>query len=149
MLLRLISVIGYPSVRSVWDCNNYIRVGPNKWLISNLENCNRCRSYYEDWNSLLSSEDSVLAVGGWYIDSSVYLCSNAEISHYSVMCNPTYNEKLLEYWKNNPSKEPEIIAISGYMGNQDPSPDSWIITYVNEHYIFCKQGEYWTFYKHI
>lgn len=146
---RGIVVVGYPqdTPNFVQNSENYVRVGPNKGIVTTLGNCNRCKGDYNDWSSYIRQDDAVLAVGGWYIDSSVYLINEPKVSHYSVMCNPTYDEHLLEYWKRFPDKQPTVIAVYGYNGVINQPQDSWIMKYLQEGYVEDEIGEYWTFYR--
>ncbi|MCQ2526878.1 MAG: hypothetical protein MJ130_08940 [Lachnospiraceae bacterium] len=145
IIQRGIVVMGYEE-GTIFECDNYVRVGPNKGIVTSIENCNRLKYSYEDWNTYVDEDDTVLAVGGWIIDSSVYLNKRIQVSHYSVMCNPTYNEKLEEYWTKYPRKHPNIIAVSGYRGTKEIGDDTWIMKYIDEYYTLEDIGEYWLFY---
>lgn len=147
--IRGIYMIGYPVEKSntIFSIENYTRVGPCKWLVTSLGNCNRLRGNYNDWKANLTDEDSVLAVEGDFLDASVYMNVPVSVSHYSVICTPSYSEKLEQYWEKYPDKKPTVIAVYGYLGNFIVSEDSWIMQYIDEYYSESAQGEYWTFFR--
>ncbi len=146
IIQRGLVVMGYKE-GTIFVCNNYVRVGPNKGIVTSIDNCNRLKYSYEDWDRFVNEGDTILVVGGWIIDSSVYLNKSVQVAHYSVMCNPTYSEKLEEYWTRYPAKRPNVIAVSGYRGTKDISDDTWIMEYIDENYVLEDIGEYWLFYQ--
>lgn len=48
----------------------------------------------------------VLYVGS---HSLIYLYGNQIICNYSTISTPTYDERLIEYWKHNPERRPELV----------------------------------------
>jgi hypothetical protein len=124
-----------------------ITEGPAKGIVcsymgyyQNMETFNDCIQY-------LKEEDSLLVVGEGFVNSITYMYVPVEISHYSTISTPTYDENLFKYWEEYPEKTPTVVAVECWYGNLAVAEDSPIMQWVNEHCTEYVDGSYWRFYR--
>lgn len=138
--------IGGPS--SILRIRNVIRSGPATGIFSSYMPYYTTKCNIEDWHNAVSASDALLVVGGGgNVDASLYLYQPAEISHYSTICTPTYNDNLLEYWDRYPQKYPSVIAVECWYGDLHILENSWIYTWISTNYEPSYEGKYWRFYR--
>lgn len=147
---RGLCVMGYSSEKGsglLFDAENIIRCGPSKGIVASVEICNKAKADREQWSQYMDERDSCLAVGGWIMDSTVYMNSRAQIANYSMINTTTYNTILLKYWEMYPQKTPTVIAVAGYEG-QSVLPDaSFLQEWIDKNYRFAGNGTFWIFYR--
>lgn len=134
-------------VQTIWEVQNVIRGGPAVGVVCDHVTKQQAVWTMEDFQKYLKPEDRILFVGGELMDSLVYLYAGTEISNYSTIDTPQYNECLEEYLKLNPEKEPTVVAVSSWFGASNVPEDSWIMQWVNERYELVADGCYWRFYR--
>ena len=134
-------------VQTIWEVQNVIRGGPAVGVVCDHVTKQQAVWTIEDFQKYLHPEDKILFVGGELMDSLVYLYAGTEISNYSTIDTPQYNECLEEYLKLNPEKEPTVVAVSSWFGASNVPEDSWIMQWVNERYELVADGCYWRFYR--
>jgi len=146
---RLMFIGGYANedgIKLVNDMENIIRVGPTKGIAASLQKCNEVRGTISDWERFVK-EDSVLVVVPWMLDSVVYVNRNTEVSTFSTIDTPTYDESLLDYWSEYPEKTPTVIAVEGWGREISVNKDTWIMKWIEENYTSYENGEFWRFYR--
>ncbi len=100
-----------------------------------------------DFGELVNEDDKIFIVGGELIDPMDFLLTGCEISNYSTIDTPQYNESLEEYLALNPEKKPTVIAVSCWYGNLMVPEDSYIMGWVEENYVPVADGDYYRFYR--
>ncbi len=145
----LFVINGYTAIsgRFIMNAENIIRKGPTIGIVAPLNIVNEASESLDDWKNNVNDEDVVLAVGGWLVDSIVYLYTNAEIANYSTIDTATYSEKLDEYWNIYPRKKATVIAYKSYRGESKPNADEFIGKLIEEKYELSQIGKQWTFYR--
>ena len=104
----------------------------------------------EEWNEYVNPGESVLIIGSSPLNPIAYMYMDTTVSMHSVMCDPTYNESLLEYWNTHPEKYPDVVIAKSWYGDLlFLEEDSWIMQWlVNEFrpegYI---DGCFWRYYR--
>lgn len=88
----------------------------------------------QEWPDHIHPGDRVLIVGGDSISPIKYLFENVTICTDSTICTPTYNEKLLRYWEQNPDKFPNVIVVDCWFGHLNVDEDSWIMQWIYEEF---------------
>lgn len=63
-----------------------------------------------------------------------YLYEDITIRVDSTICTPTYNEKLLQYWEENPDKFPDVVVVVCWFGQLNVDKDSWIMQWIREEF---------------
>lgn len=147
---RGLVVWGYANKGNVYmvqDVETIVRSGPSLGIVCDYMTYYKITYDAEDHNLFVTPEDSLLMVGEWIIDSMEFLLTDADISNYSTIDVPTYNEKLLDYLELYPEKTPTVVAVSCYYGNMMVPDTSWIMQWVNEHYEAVGDGRYWRYYR--
>lgn len=145
---RGLVVWGYANsgnIRMIQDVDTIIRSGPSAGVVCDYNTYHRVIYDTEDHNQFVTPEDSLLLVGGWLIDSMEFLLTDADISNYSTIDTPVYNEKLLEYLELYPEKRPTVVAVS--FDAILVSEDTWIMQWVNENYEAAGDGRNWRYYR--
>lgn len=66
------------------------------------------------------------------------------------MSTPSYNEAVLEYWRLNPDKYPDVIVAEGYLGeiSYELSDNQWLLSFIEEEFQpeYVVYGTYWNYY---
>lgn len=147
---RGLVVWGYANkdqIYMVQDITTMVTSGPSIGIVSDYMTYYQSKCDMEDHKAFLTSEDSVFLVGGWMLDSMEFLLLDADISNYSTINTPVYNEKLLNYIKLYPEKKPTVVAVSCFYGQMQVREDTWIMQWVNKNYEPAGDGRYWRYYR--
>ncbi|MCM1192074.1 MAG: hypothetical protein NC123_12125 [Butyrivibrio sp.] len=147
---RGLVVWGYSNKDGIWmvqDVISIVRSGPSVGIVSDYMTYYQTACDTEDHNQFITSEDSLLLVGNWLIDPIEFMLTDADISNYSTIDTPAYNEKLLDYLALYPEKTPTVVAVSCFYGGLQVDDASWIMQWVNENYEPVGDGRYWRYYR--
>lgn len=68
------------------------------------------------------------------ISTLPYLYEDVVISTPSTICTPTYDERLLQYWEQNPDRYPTVVAVDCWFGHLNVDEDSWIMQWIYEEF---------------
>lgn len=126
-----------------------VRSGPALGIISNEEGVCIQRDSYPEWKEWIRPGDKVWIVGG-VVDTLGYLYEDVEVAAPSTMSTPFYSEVVLDYWRLNPDKYPDVIAAESYMGqlSYELSANSWLSTWIEKEFrpAYVVDGKYWKYY---
>lgn len=132
---------------SIFGVTGTAQYGPLKGIVS------RGGTYVADitWQEceeLLSPGDRVLVLSYPTLASSVYLNADVEICADSTISTPTYSERLLEYWKENPDKYPNVVIVKCYDGSVMAGPDGPVLQWFTEEFDAdrIEDGAFWRYY---
>ncbi len=134
-------------VRTIWEVQNFIRSGPAAGVVCDHVTKAQALWTLEDFAAYLQPEDKILVVGEELIDPMVYLYANCEISNYSTIDTPKYNECLEEYFRLNPQKEPTVVAVSSWFGTPNVPDDTYVMKWVNERCELWTDARYFRLYR--
>ncbi|MCM1027004.1 MAG: glucosyltransferase domain-containing protein [Roseburia sp.] len=147
---RGLVIWGYANQKGIYlvhEADTIVRSGPCLGVICDYNTYHRLAFDAEDHNQFITSEDSLLLVGDWLVDSMEFLLTDADISNYSTIDVPAYNELLLEYLELYPEKEPTVVAVSMSSNAMLMQDASWIMRWVNENYDPVGEGRNWRYYR--
>ncbi len=126
-----------------------VRVGPALGLISNEDGVCVQRDSYPEWKELIRPNDKVWIVGT-VVDNMQYLYEDVQVAGPSTMSTPTYNSEILEYWRLNPDKYPDVVVAEGYMGDlaNELKMNKWLMEWLADEYqpACVIEGTYWIYY---
>ena len=131
----------------ITDVENYVRNGPEKFLITDRWTCYAARDNAADFAENITADDKTMIVEGWLFDAGTYLLLPGEISNYSVVDTPYYNEEVEHYFAVNPDKMPTVVAVKCWFGEMKVNPDSYIMKWVDANYEPVADGNYYRFYR--
>ncbi len=134
-------------VHMIWEAQNFIRKGPAAGIVCDHFNRAYTDANIDEFAARIKPEDKVFFVGEELLDSLVYVYSGAEISNYSTIDTPMYNECLEEYFEINPNKKPTLIASASMFGDSSIPEDSYIMQWVRENYELVFDGSYWKLWR--
>ncbi len=137
-----------PEPTSVLDVRGIVKSGPAVGMMSTYMGPYMINTSMEEWQKYIKPDDSLLLVGGEFVHTLGYLYEDTEISIDSTICTPTYSEKLLTYWEENPKKYPTVIAVECWYGDLRVPQDSWIMQWITEEWQPTEtiDGAYWRYY---
>ena len=147
---RGLVVWGYANKGDIWmvqDVAAFVQSGPSIGIVCDYMTYYQIKCDVEDHNKFVAAEDSLLLVRDWLIDPIEFLLTDADISNYSTIDTPVYNEKWLDYLERYPEKTPTVVAVSCSYGTMQMPADSWIMQWVNENYEAVGDGRYWRYYR--
>lgn len=140
---------GRGQICSILSDMSIVRAGPATGLISDEEGVCIQRDSYPEWQQLIRKGDKVWMVGG-VLDTLGYLYEDVEVAAPSTMSDPTYNDAVLEYWRLNPDKYPDVVIAEGHMGDlvHELVIDQWLTSWLEEEYQpeYVVSGTYWIYY---
>lgn len=88
----------------------------------------------EEWPGHVRPGDRVLIVAEGVTGSLKYLYEDVTICIDSTISTPTYSEKLLRYWEQNPDKFPDVVVVDCWFGNLNVDENSWIMQWIYEEF---------------
>lgn len=140
---------GRGQICSTFSGMSIVRDGPALGIISDEQGVCIQRDSYPEWKELIQQGDKVWIVGGT-VDTLGYLYQDVEVAGPSTMSTPFYCEAILEYWRLNPDKYPDVIVVESYMGeiSYDLLANDWLIPWIEEEYRpeQIEDGIYWKYY---
>ena len=134
-------------VHMIWEAQNFIRQGPAAGVVCDHFNKAYTDTNIEEFGAVIQPDDKVFFVGEDLMDSLVYVYSGAEISNYSTIDTPLYNQCLEEYFEINPEKKPTLIASASWFGSSSIPEDSYVMKWIEDNYDVVYEGSYWTFWR--
>ena len=140
---------GRGQICSVLSDLSVVRSGPALGLITNEEGACIQRDSYPEWEKLIHQGDKVWIVGG-VLGTMGYLYEDVEVAGPSTMSTPYYSEAILEYWRLNPGKIPDVVVAESYQGELvwDLQRNQWLMDWLRE--VYCPEqvveGKYWMYY---
>lgn len=147
---RGLVIWGYANKDQIWmvqDITAMVTSGPSAGIVSDYMTYYQTKCDREDHSRYITPEDSLFLVGNWLIDPMEFLLAGADISNYSTIDTPAYNEKLLDYLMLYPEKTPTVVAVSCFYGQLQIREDTWIMQWVYENYEAAGDGRYWRYYR--
>lgn len=144
-----VPLTGFSQIDSSLSDLAIVRVGPAMGLISNEDGVCVQRDSYPEWQELIRPDDNVWIVG-FVVNNLQYLYGNARVAGPSTMSTPSYNNAVLEYWRLNPDKYPDVVVAEGYLGDlsNELKMNSWLMEWLEEEYQPARtvEGTYWVYY---
>ena len=128
------------------QAQNYVRKGPLFGVVTTLEKCNRVKYGIAEWEAKVSEKDQVLIIQEFALDPMDYLSVKTGIATHSTISTPTYSEKMQEYWQIYPEKEPTVMAVPCWNGQENGAMPSWLREKLDQEYELHDAGTYWNFY---
>ncbi len=121
--------------KNIFSVENIVRSGPAVGIISDYMGPYIMNSVLQEWPQHIRSGDRLLVVSESGVVSTLpYLYEDVEISAASTICTPTYDEKLLQYWEQNPDKLPNVAVVDCWFGHLNVDEDSWIMQWIYEEF---------------
>lgn len=141
---------GRGQICSIFSDLSMVRTGPAFGIITNDEGVYIERDSYPEWEKWVRPGDKVWIIGG-VVNTLGYLYEDVEVAGPSTMSTPSYNSMILEYWRLNPDKYPDVIvAECPYMENMiyELLMNDWLQTWLEEEYQaeVVETGTYWKYF---
>ncbi len=141
---------GRGQICSVFSDLSMVRTGPAFGIITNDEGVYIERDSYPEWEKWIRPGDKVWIIGS-VVNTLGYLYEDVEVAGPSTMSTPSYNSAILEYWRLNPDKYPDVIvAECPYMENMiyELLMNDWLQTWLEEEYQaeVVETGTYWKYF---
>lgn len=111
-----------------------VKAGPAIGILSDYMGPYTMNSDIAEWPDHIRPGDRVLIVADHELGTLKYLYENVTICIDSTICTPTYDEKLLRYWEQNPDKLPNVVVVDCWFGHLNVNEDSWIMQWVYEEF---------------
>ena len=132
--LCTISAMGDINDHRISSIGNIVKAGPAVGIFSDYMGPYIMNKDLQEWPDHIHPGDRVLIVGGDSISPLKYLFEDVTICADSTICTPTYNEKLLRYWTQNPDKLPNVVVVDCWFGHLNVEEDSWIMQWIYEEF---------------
>lgn len=135
---------------SIFSDLSVVRYGPAFGIITNDESVHIERDSYLEWKEWIKPGDKVWIIGG-VVNTLGYLYEDVEVAGPSTMSTPSYNSTILEYWRLNPDKYPDVIVAECiYMEDltYELLMNDWLLTWLEEEYQpeLVREGSYWKYF---
>ncbi len=153
MLRNFIYINGWMEVpESFWEDSIFgvtwtAQYGPLKGIV-NREGTYVADMTYLECKELLTPGDRVLVLSYPTLASSIYLYEDVEICVDSTISTPTYSERLLKYWEENPDKYPNVVIVKCYDGSVMAGADGPVLQWLTEEFDAdrIEDGAFWRYY---
>lgn len=145
MMAKIISGVG----ANLFDLGGIIQGGPAVGIVTDYMGAYVINTSLPEYNQYVREGENLLLVGEPVIGTIGYLFEDTQVSVPSTICTPTFNEMMLEYWKENPEKFPDVIAVECWYGDFHVAEDSWIMEWIENEYHAeqVMDGKYLRFYR--
>lgn len=121
--------------KNIFSIENIVRSGPAAGIISDYMGPYIMDSNMQEWPQHVQQGDRLLTVSTSGVVSTLpYLYEDVVISAPSTICTPTYDERLLQYWEQNPDRYPTVVAVDCWFGHLNVDEDSWIMQWIYEEF---------------
>ena len=112
-----------------------VRSGPAWGIISNEDGVCIERDSYPEWKQWIRPGDKVWIIGV-PANTLGYLYEDVVVAGPSTMSTPSYSSAVLEYWRMNPDKYPDVIVAESYLGTlvYELQTNTWLLSWLEEEY---------------
>ncbi len=130
----------YLQANTILELGGIVKEGPAKGIVSSYMGPYMQNESIKEWKRYIEEGSTIWLIGS-PLDTLGYLYLDTEIGAPSTVCTPGYNESVLEYWKRNPEKYPDVVIASCWYGelNAELQTNGWIMEWIEEEF----QPEYW------
>lgn len=136
-------------VSTILKIAGIVKDGPAIGVVSEYMGPYMQNESMKEWKQYVQPGASIYLIGG-ALDTLGYLYDDTVVAAPSSTCTPGYNESILEYWRRNPDKYPDVIIASCWYGtmNAELEEDSWMMKWIEEEYQpqASVDGKYWRYY---
>lgn len=140
---------GRAQICTIFSDLSIVRSGPALGIISDEEGVCIQRDSYPEWKEKIQPGDKVWIIGG-VVNTLGYLYEDVEVAGPSTMSTPTYSSAVLDYWRLNPDKYPDVIIAESYLGElvYELQTNTWLQSWLEEEYQpeQVEDGIYWKYY---
>lgn len=136
---------------NILDLGGIIKAGPAMGIVTDYMGAYETKCNMEDWSRYTQPGDRLLAVADNVLNPMIYLYQDITISAPSVISTPTYDDFLLDYWEENPEREPNVIVVRCWYGDLLVEEDNWVLKWMehNGERYESVDGRYWRFYRRL
>lgn len=146
---RGVTMRTYSGFTSPLQLGGVIRSGPAMGIVTDYLAAYIRNVSYNEWDSYVQPGENVLIVEQGSVSALGYLYADTKTSAPSVICTPTFDEVLLEYWGLYPEKYPDVVAVQCWYGELKVDSDSWIMEWLDseKRLVSVEDGTFWRFYR--
>lgn len=103
---------------------------------------------YLEWQDMIRDGDRVLVLSYPTLTAATYLNRDVEICVDSTISTPTYSERLLTYWEENPDKYPNVVVVKCFDNSPMIGEHSRVTEWLEEEFLAKRvvDGTYWRYY---
>lgn len=132
---------------SIFGVNWTAQNGPLKGIV-NREGTYIADISYLEWQDMIRDGDRVLVLSYPTFTATVYLYKDVEICVDSTISTPTYSERLLAYWEENPDKYPNVVVLKCFNGTPMLGEYNRVTQWLEEEYPAERivEGTFWRYY---
>ena len=105
--------------------------GPVKGVLTEYMQSYIEESMYEEMQEYVEPGSNLFLLN---MGSIGYMLQDVNVASYTTICDPRYNEVLLDYWERHPEKYPDVVAVSCWYGELKWDPDSWIMQWITNEF---------------
>lgn len=146
---RMFTLKTFVGLSDPLDLGGIVRSGPAMGLVTDYMGAYVRNISETEWGQYVQPGDSVLLVEDGAVSTLGYLYGDTYVSAPSTICTPTFDEGLLEYWREYPQKYPDVVAVQCWYGELKVNENSWIMQWLDTE---CEvesveEGTFWRYYR--
>ena len=131
---------GTASHSPIWEVRGYNHDGFRKGILTSYMASYRYNMNDEIWEEAVPDGSTLLYVGPSQFFSMLGECT---IACPNTISTPIYDENLLAYWKLNPDRYPDVVAVESWFGEiRYVDQDSFIMKWIEEEFCATEIIEY-------
>ncbi len=104
-----------------------ISEGPAKGIFTEYMQSHMQESLYEEMQQKVDDGDAVFLLE---MNTLGYLYRDVNVASYTTICDPRYNEVLLDYFELHPEKYPDVVIVPCWFGELRWDEESWIMRWI-------------------
>lgn len=132
-------------MKNITVVRGMISEGPARGIFTEYMQSYMQESLYAEMQQKVKEGDRVLLLE---MNALGYLYRDVEVASYTTICDPRYNEVLLDYFERNPKKYPDIVIVPCWFGELHWDEESWIMKWIEKEFPATRveDGIYYRYY---
>lgn len=118
----------------IFTLGGIVKSGPAIGILSDYMGAYIMTCDMREWPEHVKPGDCVLIVVNTEAGTLKYLYEDVTICIDSTICTPTYSEKLLRYWEQNPDKFPDVVVVDCWFGHLNVDENAWIMRWIYDEF---------------
>ncbi len=121
----------YGRMRNITWVRSIMSEGPATGLFTQYMQSYTEESLYAEMQQYVEPGDKLFFLS---MGTIAYMYQDVEVSSYTTICDPRYNEILLKYWEKYPEKYPDVIIVPCWFGALQWDAESWIMQWIDNEF---------------
>lgn len=124
---------------TILEVRGYHHEGMRAGILTNYMTAYTYNTNQETWQEMIPEGSVLFYVGNSYFSA---MAGDCVIAAPNTISTPSYDESLLAYWKINPDRYPDVVAVEGMYGQLSVPADSFVMEWLETEFKAAEIIEY-------